>query len=135
MAGLDLARVVSVEQPYEWRETAWVLGAGYGPVPQPGQMTTASAPAARVVAYDFGIKRNILRLLATRGCQVSVVPAQTPAARSCGANRRRISFQWSRRSRACDYAIEATREIIAGGVPTFASARHQIMVWPAAAGR
>jgi len=129
MAGLDLARVVSVEQPYEWRETAWVLGAGYGPVPQPEQMTTASAPAARVVAYDFGIKRNILRLLATRGCQVSVVPAQTPAAEVL---RRKPDGVFLSNGpgdpEPCDYAIEAAREIIAGGVPTFGICLgHQIM--------
>jgi carbamoyl-phosphate synthase small subunit len=63
--------VVSVSQPYDWTETEWALGSGYG----------ALADARHhVVAYDFGVKRNILRMLASRGCRVTVVPATTPAA-------------------------------------------------------
>ena len=129
MAGLDLARVVSVEQPYEWRETAWTLGPGYGQMRQVGQVTSTRTPAWRVVAYDFGIKRNILRLLATRGCRVSVVPAQTPAAEVL---RRKPDGVFLSNGpgdpEPCDYAIEATREIIASGVPTFGICLgHQIM--------
>src|SRR6185503_13370435 len=70
MAGLDLAKVVSEARPYEWTETEWALGNGYG---------QQASPRHHVVAYDFGVKRNILRMLASRGCRITVVPAQTPA--------------------------------------------------------
>ena len=70
MAGLDLARVVSTSQTYPWTQTEWTLGAGYG---------EQSQPRWHVVAYDFGIKSNILRMLSARGCKVTVVPAQTSA--------------------------------------------------------
>jgi carbamoyl-phosphate synthase small subunit len=71
MAGMDLARVVTQPMPRAWTETEWVLGSGYG---------AQTEPRFHVVAYDFGVKHNILRMLASRGCQVTVVPAQTPAA-------------------------------------------------------
>ena len=70
MSGLDLAQVVSVDRPYPWNQTEWALGHGYG---------EQTAPRWHVVAYDFGIKRNILRMLASRGCRVTVVPARTAA--------------------------------------------------------
>jgi len=70
LAGMDLAKEVSVREPYEWREGQWALGAGY---------RVAEGATHHVVAYDFGIKRNILRLLVERGARVTVVPAQTPA--------------------------------------------------------
>jgi carbamoyl-phosphate synthase small subunit len=76
MAGQDLAKVVSVAQPYEWTQTEWKLAQPDG---QPGY-GTQDAPTFHVVAYDFGVKKNILRMLAERGCKVTVVPAQTPAA-------------------------------------------------------
>lgn len=71
MAGLDLAKVVTTAQRYEWTQTEWKLGSGYGEL---------TAPQFHVVAYDFGVKKNILRMLAERGCKVTVVPAKTPAA-------------------------------------------------------
>ncbi|HET9978464.1 MAG TPA: carbamoyl-phosphate synthase domain-containing protein, partial [Burkholderiaceae bacterium] len=71
MAGLDLAKVVSTVERYAWNQTEWQLGVGYG---------TQTAPRFHVVAYDFGVKRNILRMLASRGCRITVVPAQTSAA-------------------------------------------------------
>ena len=71
MAGLDLAKVVSAREPYQWTETEWQLGSGYG---------AQNEPRFHVVAYDFGVKHNILRMLASRGCRVTVVPAQTSAA-------------------------------------------------------
>jgi carbamoyl-phosphate synthase small subunit len=71
MAGQDLAKVVSAVEPYSWTQTEWALGAGYGAM---------DAPRFHVVAYDYGVKRNILRMLASRGCRITVVPAQTPAA-------------------------------------------------------
>jgi carbamoyl-phosphate synthase small subunit len=74
MAGLDLARVVSVKAPYPWTQTEWSLGPTASPV-----SGLRTQPRFHVVAYDFGVKRNILRMLAQRGCRVTVVPAQTPA--------------------------------------------------------
>jgi carbamoyl-phosphate synthase small subunit len=71
LAGMDLAKVVSAERPYEWHEGEWRLGQGY---------LTGGHSRHHVVAYDFGVKRNILRMLAERGCKLTVVPAQTPAA-------------------------------------------------------
>ena len=71
LAGMDLAKVVSVEKPYQWRDGEWALGRGYAP---------AATGRFKVVAFDFGVKRNILRMLADRGCDLTVVPAQTSAA-------------------------------------------------------
>ena len=73
MSGLDLARAVTVAEPYAWTETEWVLGSGYG------KLAAVHTARFHVVAYDFGVKRNILRMLANRGCRVTVVPAQTSA--------------------------------------------------------
>jgi len=70
MAGLDLAKVVSRTARETWTQTEWTLGKGYG---------EQTAPKFHVVAYDFGVKSNILRMLASRGCRITVVPAQTPA--------------------------------------------------------
>jgi carbamoyl-phosphate synthase small subunit len=120
MVGLDLAREVTVDRPYEWAETEWLLGAGFG---------TLAMPRQQVVAYDFGIKRNILRMLASRGCRVTVVPAQTPAAEV-----RRLRPDGLFLSNGpgdpepCDYAIAAARELIESGLPTFGICLgHQIM--------
>ena len=120
MAGLDLARVVSVSEPYEWSETSWTLGRGYG---RPG------AIRHHVVAYDFGVKRNILRLLADRGCRVTVVPATTPAAEALKLKPDGVFLSNGPGDpEPCDYAIEATREIVAAGLPTFGICLgHQIM--------
>jgi carbamoyl-phosphate synthase small subunit len=120
MAGLDLAQVVSAREPYEWTETEWQLGRGFGQVQDAKH---------HVVAYDFGVKRNILRMLAGRGCRVTVVPAQTPAAEA-----RRLKPDGIFLSNGpgdpepCGYAIEAARELIATGVPTFGICLgHQIL--------
>lgn len=120
MAGLDLAKVVSAPEPYEWTETAWALGAGYG---------TLAEPKRHVVAYDFGVKRNILRLLASRGCRITVVPAQTPAAEAIRLKPDGVFLSNGPGDpEPCDYAIEATRELIARGYPTFGICLgHQIM--------
>jgi carbamoyl-phosphate synthase small subunit len=120
MAGLDLAKVVSAREPYEWTETAWTLGAGYG---------SLAEPKRHVVAYDFGVKRNILRLLASRGCRITVVPAQTPAAEAIRLQPDGIFLSNGPGDpEPCDYAIEATRELIARGYPTFGICLgHQIM--------
>ncbi|MGE5339261.1 MAG: glutamine-hydrolyzing carbamoyl-phosphate synthase small subunit [Gemmatimonadota bacterium] len=120
MAGLDLAKVVSVKAPYEWNETAWTLGVGYGRLAEPKR---------HVVAYDFGVKRNILRLLAQRGCRVTVVPAQTPAAEVVRLKPDGIFLSNGPGDpEPCDYAIDAASELIGRGYPTFGICLgHQIM--------
>jgi carbamoyl-phosphate synthase small subunit len=124
LAGMDLARVVSVSQPYTWREGSWRLGEGH--------LADAPARAARrfrVVAYDFGVKRNILRMLADRGCELTVVPAQTPAAEVLRHDPQGVFLSNGPGDpQPCDYAIEATRELIGRGIPTFGICLgHQIM--------
>jgi carbamoyl-phosphate synthase small subunit len=120
MAGQDLAQVVTVKAPYEWTETEWQLGTGYG------RLANAQH---HVVAYDFGVKRNILRLLASRGCRVTVVPAQTPASEVLKLKPDGIFLSNGPGDpEPCRYAIEATRELIATGTPTFGICLgHQIM--------
>jgi carbamoyl-phosphate synthase small subunit len=111
MAGLDLAKVVSCKAPYEWASGTWALGEGYRP---------AGAAKFDVVAYDFGVKHNILRMLAERGCRITVVPAQTPA-RDVLARKPTGVFLANGPGdpEPCDYAIAAIREIVDGGTPTF----------------
>lgn len=120
MAGLDLAKVVTTASRYEWTQTEWQLGSGYGVLAQ---------PRFHVVAYDFGVKKNILRMLAERGCKVTVVPAQTPAADVLAMSPDGVFLSNGPGDPApCDYAIEATRQIIDAGVPTFGICLgHQIM--------
>ena len=120
MAGLDLAQVVSTGKPYEWTETEWQLGVGFG----------ALANAKHhVVAYDFGVKRNILRMLASRGCRVTVVPAKTPAPEVLKLKPDGIFLSNGPGDpEPCSYAIEAARQLIATGTPTFGICLgHQIM--------
>jgi carbamoyl-phosphate synthase small subunit len=111
MAGLDLAKVVSCAEPYEWTSSTWALGAGYRPMDE---------PRYRVVAYDYGAKHNILRMLAQRGCHLTVVPATTPA-RDVLAQKPDGVFLSNGPGdpEPCEYAIEAIREIVATGTPTF----------------
>ena len=120
MAGQDLAKVVSTAKPYPWTETEWQLGSGYGKL---------SEPRFKVVAYDFGVKKNILRMLAERGCEVTVVPAQTPAAEVLKYQPDGVFLSNGPGDpEPCDYAIAAAREIIERGVPTFGICLgHQIM--------
>jgi carbamoyl-phosphate synthase small subunit len=120
LAGMDLAKVVSTRQPYGWSETEWKLGAGYG---------AAAQPRFKVVAYDYGVKRNILRMLATRGCALTVVPAQTPAAEVLALRPDGVFLSNGPGDpEPCDYAIAAIAEIIAAGVPTFGICLgHQLM--------
>jgi carbamoyl-phosphate synthase small subunit len=120
MSGLDLAKVVSSASSYSWTESEWTLGQGYG------QQT---APQFHVVAYDFGVKKNILRMLAQRGCKVTVVPAQTSAAevRKLSPNGIFLS-NGPGDPEPCDYAIAAAKELIESGIPTFGICLgHQIM--------
>jgi carbamoyl-phosphate synthase small subunit len=112
MAGLDLAQVVSCTSAYEWSEGTWVLGAGH-----PERRADARV---RVVAFDYGIKRNILRKLADAGARVTVVPAKT-SARDVLAMKPDGVFLSNGPGdpEPCDYAIEAIREIVESGTPTF----------------
>ena len=120
LAGMDLARVVSTATPYEWTQTDWSLVQGYG------QMST---PSRHVVAYDFGVKYNILRLLAARGCRITVVPAQTPAAEVLALRPDGVFLSNGPGDpEPCDYAIAATQTLIAASMPTFGICLgHQIM--------
>jgi carbamoyl-phosphate synthase small subunit len=120
MSGLDLAKVVSCTAPYEWNTTEWALGKGYG---------AQDRPRFRVVAYDFGVKHNILRMLASRGCHITVVPAQTPAADVLAMKPSGVFLSNGPGDpEPCDYAIAATRQIIDSGMPTFGICLgHQIM--------
>jgi len=120
MAGLDLAQVVSATSPYPWTQTEWQLGFGYG---------EQIAPRFHVVAYDFGVKKNILRMLSERGCKVTVVPAKTPAADVLKLKPNGVFLSNGPGDpEPCDYAIAAAREIIEQGVPTFGICLgHQIM--------
>src|SRR5690606_3838010 len=77
LVGMDLAKVVSTDKQYQWKEGSWQLGQGH-PVMEGGEH--------HVVAYDFGVKRNILRMLKDRGCKLTVVPAQTPASEVLALN-------------------------------------------------
>lgn len=118
--GLDLAKVVSTSSTYEWTETEWSLGTGYGKLTQ---------EKYHVVALDFGIKRNILRMLSQRGCRVTVLPAES-SAEDVLAHRPDGVFLSNGPGDpgACTYAIEATRKLIDHGFPTFGICLgHQIM--------
>jgi carbamoyl-phosphate synthase small subunit len=120
MSGQDLAKVVSVQKSYAWTEAEWKLGSGYG---------VQSAPKFHVVAYDFGMKKNILRMLAERGARITVVPAQTPAAEVLKLKPSGIFLSNGPGDpEPCDYAIAAARELIETGIPTFGICLgHQIM--------
>ncbi len=125
MAGLDLAKVVSSVTSYGWTESEWKLANADGK-PGYGQQT---APKFHVVAYDFGVKKNILRMLAERGCKVTVVPAQTSAADVQKLNPNGIFLSNGPGDpEPCDYAIAAAKELIESGIPTFGICLgHQIM--------
>ena len=120
MAGLDLAKVVSVKAPYEWTQSEWVLGQGYG---------MQISPRHHVVAFDYGVKKNILRMMAERGAQITVVPAQTSAAEVMKLAPDGVFLANGPGDPApCDYAVAAARELIEAGIPTFGICLgHQIM--------
>ena len=120
MAGLDLAQKVTVKTGYEWSETEWVLGQGYG---------RQERARWHVVAYDFGVKKNILRMLAQRGCRVTVVPAQTPAAEVLAMRPDGVFLSNGPGDpEPCDYAIRAAQTLIDSGLPMFGICLgHQIM--------
>jgi carbamoyl-phosphate synthase small subunit len=113
LKGMDLAREVTTGERYRWRGGGWTLGAGY-------ETPADEALALHVVAYDFGVKHNILRMLVARGCRVSVVPAQTPAAEVLALNPHGVFLSNGPGDpEPCDYAIAAIRDLLASGVPLF----------------
>ena len=120
MSGLDLAQAVSVKNSYEWSQSEWVLGEGYG---------EQTAPQLHVVAYDFGVKRNILRMLAERGCRVTVVPAQTPAQEVLKLKPNGVFLSNGPGDPGpCGYAISATQTFLQTGLPLFGICLgHQIL--------
>ena len=120
LSGMDLAKVVSTKAAYEFTETEWKLGEGYGKL---------ADARFHVVAFDYGVKRNILRMLTERGCKVTVLPAQSSAADALALNPDGIFLANGPGDPApCDYAIAATKELIERGIPTFGICLgHQIM--------
>ena len=124
LAGMDLAKVVSTKTAYEFTEAEWKLGEGYGKLQE-------ASPAAQfhVVAYDYGVKRNILRMLVERGCKVTVLPAQATAADALALNPDGVFLSNGPGDpEPCDYAIAATKELIDKGIPVFGICLgHQIM--------
>ena len=120
LAGMDLAKVVSTQKPYEFTETEWTLGQGYGKL---------TDPKFHVVAFDYGVKRNILRMLTERGCKVTVLPAQATAADALALHPDGIFLaNGPGDPEPCDYAIAASKELIERGIPTFGICLgHQIM--------
>ncbi|CAM5453250.1 MULTISPECIES: glutamine-hydrolyzing carbamoyl-phosphate synthase small subunit [unclassified Thauera] len=111
LAGMDLAKVVSATESYDWKQAEWKLDQGY---------VDQAEPRFHVVAYDFGVKFNILRMLAERGCRLTVVPAQTPASDVLALKPDGVFLSNGPGDpEPCDYAIEAIREIVATRTPTF----------------
>ena len=120
IVGMDLAKVVSCDKAYDWEESTWALGQGYRHM---------SAPRFHIVAYDYGIKHNILRKLAERGCRVTVVPAQTPAEDVLAMKPDGVFLSNGPGDPApCDYAIESIRKLMDRSVPMFGICLgHQLM--------
>ncbi|MDP4537122.1 glutamine-hydrolyzing carbamoyl-phosphate synthase small subunit [Alkalimonas collagenimarina] len=111
LTGMDLAKVVSVKESYPWQEGSWQLGQGF---------STPTDAAFHVVAYDFGVKRNILRMLVDRGCRLTVVPAQTSADEVLALNPDGIFLSNGPGDPApCDYAIQAIQQFLTTDIPVF----------------
>ncbi|EGM76506.1 carbamoyl-phosphate synthase, small subunit [Rheinheimera sp. A13L] len=111
LSGMDLAKEVSVKEPYQWTEGSWTLGQGF---------SKPDNSAFHVVAYDFGVKRNILRMLADRGCRLTVVPAQTSAEQVLALNPDGIFLSNGPGDPApCDYAIKAIETFLTTNIPVF----------------
>ncbi|SDK39248.1 carbamoyl-phosphate synthase small subunit [Methylophilus rhizosphaerae] len=111
LAGMDLAKVVSCTQPYEFTEAEWQLGSGF---------SKTTAPQFHVVAFDYGVKRNILRMLVSRGCKVTVLPAQATAEQALAYHPDGIFLSNGPGDpEPCDYAIAAIKTLVDTGIPTF----------------
>ncbi len=112
LAGMDLAKVVSTCEVHAWDDGGWALGSGY--------RAASAEPGPHVVAYDFGVKRNILRLLVDRGCRVTVVPAETPAESALALSPDGVFLSNGPGDpEPCDYAIGAIREVLDNDLPVF----------------
>lgn len=113
LKGMDLAKEVTSDSTYEWREGSWQLGKGF--------KTFADEELPHhVVAYDFGVKQNILRMLTDRGCKLTVVPAQTPASEVLALNPDGVFLSNGPGDpEPCDYAIAAIKEILETDIPVF----------------
>ena len=142
LAGMDLAKVVSCGKPYEWTAGVWKLGTVHGEdrgeriegreklkATGPTHSSLLTPHSYHVVAYDFGVKHNILRMLAERGCKVTVVPAKTAAAEVLGMRPDGVFLSNGPGDpEPCDYAIAATQQILAAEVPLFGICLgHQIL--------
>ena len=116
LKGLDLAREVTTHEPYEWAQGSWTLAGGLPEAPHP----VAEKLPHHVVAYDYGVKRNILRMLVDRGCRLTVVPARTPAeeVRKLKPDGLFLS-NGPGDPEPCDYAIRAIQDLLGDGIPTF----------------
>ena len=113
LQGMDLAKEVTTDKPYQWDEGSWSLESSHQKIP-------AADQPHHVVAYDFGVKHNILRMLADRGCRLTVVPAQTPANEVLAMNPDGIFLSNGPGDpEPCDYAIKAIQEIAGTGKPIF----------------
>ncbi|NVK27957.1 MAG: glutamine-hydrolyzing carbamoyl-phosphate synthase small subunit, partial [Flavobacteriia bacterium] len=111
LKGMDLAKEVTVEKAYEWTESTWDLVKGH---------TTPESSDFHVVAYDYGVKRNILRMLVERGCRLTVVPAKTPASDVLALNPDGVFLSNGPGDpEPCDYAIQAIKEILETEIPVF----------------
>jgi carbamoyl-phosphate synthase small subunit len=111
LAGMDIAKVVTAPASYEWTETEWKLGTGYG---------KQAAPRFHVVAFDYGVKRNILRMLAERGCRLTVLPATATAEQALALKPDGIFLSNGPGDpEPCDYAIKAIGELVEKKIPTF----------------
>jgi carbamoyl-phosphate synthase small subunit len=126
MSGLDLAKVVTTPAAYAWTQAEWSLEQGYANI---------TDKRFKVVAYDFGVKHNILRMLASRGCDITVVPAQTSAADVLALSPDGVFLSNGPGDPApCDYAIEAVRELLTRNLPIFGICLgHQILALAAGA--
>ena len=126
LKGVDLAKEVTTAEPYHWTEGAWQLGEGY---------TTPSSTRFKVVAYDYGVKRNILRMLVDRGCDVTVVPATTPASEVLAMSPDGVFLSNGPGDpEPCDYAIAAIKEILQANIPIFGICLgHQLLALAAGA--
>lgn len=113
LKGMDLAKEVTTAETYRWNEGSWELGVGHG------EKADNELPW-HVVAYDYGVKRNILRMLVDRGCRLTVVPAQTPAADVLAMNPDGIFLSNGPGDpEPCTYAIEAIQQILETDIPVF----------------
>ena len=131
LTGLDLAKVVSCKSAYEFTEGEWALGSGYS-ITQKSQF---NQPQLHVIAFDYGVKRNILRMLVERGCKITVIPAQSSAADALNYQPDGIFLSNGPGDpEPCDYAIKAIKTLVDTGIPTFGICLgHQLLALAAGA--